>query len=79
MLPTSLFGGDAHCEVFAGVKPLAAGLRDEETLVITLFGGVGGDGVVYHMESSIPPFLGRVSIVKRRVFASSGRSVLSEL
>ena len=79
VLPASLFGGEAHCEVFAGAKPLAAGLRVEETLVATLFGGVGGDGGVYHIDDSIPPFLGRVSMVKRRAFASGGRSVRSEL
>lgn len=80
MLPASLFGGEAHCEVFAGVKPLAAGLRDEETLVATLFDGViGNDGGEAHIDDSIPPFFGRVSMVKRRAFASGGRSVRSDL
>lgn len=79
VLPVSLFGGEAHCEVFAGANSLAAGLRDEETLVATLFGGVGVDGGEYHMDDSIPPFLGRVSMVKRRAFASGGRSIRSDL
>jgi hypothetical protein len=80
VLPASLFGGEAHCEVFAGVKPFAAGLRDEEALVATLFGGVvGDDGGEAHIDDSIPPFLGRVSMVKRRAFASGGRSVRSDL
>jgi hypothetical protein len=39
------------CEILAGVKLLAAGLRDEEMLVATLFGGdLGDDGGEHHLD-----------------------------
>jgi hypothetical protein len=79
VLPPSLFSGATQCEALAGMKSFTTGLRDDEALVATLFGGVGGDGCVYHIDDSIPPFLGRVPIVKRRAFASGGRSVRSVL
>lgn len=62
------------------MKSFTAGFRKEETPVAALFGGVdGGDGGVYHLDDSSPPFVGRVSMVNRRAFASGGRSVRSDL
>ena len=80
-LLASLFGGEVHCKIFAGVKPLAAGLRDEEMLVATLFGEVvGGGGGEYHLDDRSPVALCWEGFnVKRRAFASGGRSVRSDL
>ena len=66
--------------IFADVNVFAFVSReDAEAETEVLLMGESASGGVYHLEVSIPPPLGRVRGVNNNAFASSGRSVRSDL
>jgi hypothetical protein len=82
VLTESLFDDATERDTFVGANSFPAGLTDEETLLATLLGDIGGSGGgAYHLDDVSPPLplLKRFSGVRRRFLTSGGRSVLSDL
>jgi hypothetical protein len=82
VLAKSLFKDARESDVFVGVNSLTAGSRKEESLLVTLLGGVGSSDLgVYQRDDLSPPLpvLAMFSGVSKMAVTSGGRSVRSDL